>query len=387
MLFLIFLGHPIVVRVEAMELRFGICLHNVTKKTRKTNNSSRNESSSPISRFVFPSSCLLLRDNCTKWCNAWRQTHWQEPYITASLFISTDSCFWSRPIVLSLWRTMSSQRSSKKQKQHLAEVASVNCLRNHISKEILGGMLFVCGESETDGSQHQDSNNNCIDNDLKTKIPSRFSRGNCLFDATLAMAITAHVAPECSPIVKFGVIELLERFYPIHVQDVKKQLNDQGMSPGVRELTNLNMKRQGLLRVLTCIVIMAKYDSSCAKTTKVIINNCVKLLATLFPAANKQLLLKSEVRVLSVSIIVFQVVCFIFSPPFNLHRQWSLRLSSRCLFQYCKSCRQSLTSTNQWFNQQSTPCVTSYVTCITWTEGTSTATSGKKSSTEKGAVF
>jgi hypothetical protein len=162
-------------------------------------------------------------------------------------------------------------------------------------------MLSFCGkEDKSSGSEeHMSANDN---NNVPHKRPSTAHPGLVNEVTSVILTITSVLAPDCSPVVRYGVIELLKRFYPNHIKDVKQQLEDQQLSPGIREATEHNLRKQGLLRLLTCILIMVKYDTSCSKTIQENMKRSLQILATLFPTACQPLLFKSEFRVLNVRI-------------------------------------------------------------------------------------
>ena len=106
-------------------------------------------------------------------------------------------------------------------------------------------------------------------------------------------------------IEKYAAVELFERFVQEHVKSVRKDLYNACRSPEARSQTRGNLQKQAFLRIVSCIIIVHKFHSPCHRLQdrhRLFMDNCLKMIKVVAPKCTHEILIRSEFRVLQVSV-------------------------------------------------------------------------------------
>ena len=197
------------------------------------------------------------------------------------------------------------------------ETGTGQYLTQYCPPELLQDMLYVCAGDDSQSQENGDVNNNHEENNVNFYSVKRGSQELCqqVFNSCLKLL------PGSSALfVKYAALELFERFMTIHVKEVKKQLKEEQHSPDVRFATQNNLKKQAVLRLVSCIIIVFKYYDSNGLTIQTLTNNCHKFIREVFPSINRNILIKSEARILRVSCSLY-IMYYSNHSCLLLHRQ------------------------------------------------------------------
>ena len=102
---------------------------------------------------------------------------------------------------------------------------------------------------------------------------------------------------------KYAAVDLYERFAVLHIKSIRAEV--QSLSQDIKDKTRINLQRQLLLRIVSCISIVHKLHSQRTQNRKKereFMKKCGQLVKITIPKCTTEIVTKSEIRVLNVRI-------------------------------------------------------------------------------------
>lgn len=106
---------------------------------------------------------------------------------------------------------------------------------------------------------------------------------------------------------KYAAVDLYTRFAVLHIKSIRAEV--QGLSQDIKEKTRLNIQRQVLLRIVSCISIVHKFHSERTQNRareRQFMRKCGQLVKIAIPKCTTGIITKSEIRILNVRMIWFE---------------------------------------------------------------------------------